>query len=81
MRESLRSLIASNRGIVFLIGLVLSVAVLGFAGWGDIRQAGDVIAGMFSDDSAQRESTSSRPKKRDNPAARSDWFMHPRRYP
>ena len=84
----LKKRISFNRKSVLLVGVVLSLAVLGFAGLGTFSQFGGQIAGFFSADSNQTSSDVSKLEKADDklreaddPEGRASWFMYQRMYP
>lgn len=77
MSKSFKSFTALNSRSLLSFGIVLSLVVLGIAGWGLMPRSGDQIASSNSD--VARSETKMR--SRDNPVERSDWFMYQRMYP
>src|SRR5438309_1209061 len=83
MKKSEVSFIALNRKIVLLLGAALSLALVGFMGWGAIRwttsETGKFSSGRHADN-APPESESA-PGEADDPEGRANWFMYQRMYP
>ena len=81
MKRSVGSFIGLNRRIFLLLGIVLSLSVLGIVGWGSIRQVGGQIAEIFSGEPENLPSDSSKRRGADDPEGLESWFMYQRMYP
>ena len=81
MKRSVGSFIGLNRRIFLLLGIVLSLSVLGIVGWGSIRQVGGQLAEMIAGGAEKSTSDTVKRREADDPDGREGWFMYQRMYP
>src|SRR5947208_16625051 len=83
MKKSEVSFIALNRRIFLLLGIALSLALVGLMGWGVIRQTAPETAELSKSGPANDRALESEaaPGEADDPEGRANWFMYQRMYP